>query len=283
MKDKFSNPVNKEKRKLLKTVGAAVAASPLIYMMDSRAQSGGMSPPDSDSGGGSDTGTSTWASGGTASISVDFPPSDPFVSGLGNLCTTTSSYTLGPCYFSPDEYRQDISEGEAGVPMILVLKLVDNDCQPISGADIDIWHCNWAGLYSGDSAGSSDSSSFNSSFCTADDAGALASRWHRGVQTTDSSGMVYFKSCFPGWYAGRTTHIHFKIVRNGVTSLISQFCFDDDLCDEIYLNHGDYTGTAKDTANANDNVFGSDYEDYEFVVEQASDNSMLAYKAIQLS
>ncbi|WP_317932646.1 intradiol ring-cleavage dioxygenase [Halioxenophilus sp. WMMB6] len=216
-------------------------------------------------------------------MTATYPPSDPFVSGLGNLCTATSAYTLGPCYYSPDEYREDISEGQPGVPMALVLKLVDASCNPISGADIEIWFCNYAGLYSGDTSDSADASSFNSGFCTDNDSEALAAKWFRGVQTTDADGNVYFKACFPGWYPSRTTHIHFRIVQDGLELLVSQFCFDDDLSNDIYLNHSDYTGQAKDTSNNSDTVFDANYEQYQFIVERQADNSMLAYKAIQIA
>ena len=71
---------------------------------------------------------------------------------------------------------------------------------------------------------------------------------------------------------------------NGNQQLISQFCFDDDLSNNIYLNHSDYTGVAKDTSNATDTVFDANtFEEYQFEVEQQWDGSMLAYKAIQLS
>ncbi|MDZ7922834.1 MAG: hypothetical protein U5M23_01980 [Marinagarivorans sp.] len=276
-----------KRRKLLKTLGVAVSAAPLLTLAGCGASSTPGSSSSISNGASSSSGASgsnDWAGGGTASLQADFPPiSDPFDSGMGNMCTVTKSYTLGPCYFNPDEYRQDISEGEVGIPMVLVLKLVDVNCQPIAGADIDIWHCDRRGIYSGDSAGSSNARSFNSGFCTGNNNEALASRWFRGVQTTDEDGLVYFKTCFPGWYPSRTSHIHFKVVHNGVQSLVSQFCFDDDLCNKVYLNHSEYTGRAKDTSNAADNVFGSDYEEYEIVTERQADNSMLGYKAIQLS
>ncbi len=167
--------------------------------------------------------------------------------------------------------------------MALVLKLVDADCEPIANADIEVWFVNWEGLYSGDTTGSSDTRSFNAGYCTDNDSGALASRWFRGVQTSDENGLVYFKCCFPGWYPSRTTHIHLKVVRNGREALVSQFCFGDDISNDIYLNHPDYTGTAKDTDNDRDGVFGSEYPEYQFEVERQWDSSMLAYKAIQIA
>ena len=165
----------------------------------------------------------------------------------------------------------------------MVLKLVDVNCDPISGADIEVWFCNREGIYSGDTSETSDASSFNSGFCTGSDNEALNSRWFRGVQTTDENGLVNFKACFPGWYPGRTTHIHFRVIDGGRESLVSQFCFDDDIANDIYVNHDDYTGQEKDTTNAGDNVFDSDFDAYVMEVERQSDNSMVAYKAIQLS
>ena len=33
----------------------------------------------------------------------------------------------------------------------------------------------------------------------------------RGVQFTDSDGRVSFRTIFPGWYAGRATHLHVRV------------------------------------------------------------------------
>lgn len=232
----------------------------------------------------SGTNTTQWASGGTAAMEAVFPPeTDPFATGLGNLCQITEAFTIGPCFFDVDDERDDISEGEPGVPMTLAMKLVDNNCQPIENAQIEVWWCNSEGVYSGDDSDSrGDVSNFNTGFCTGNESDALSARWFRGIKTTDSVGNVYFKACFPGWYRGRTTHIHFRIVVDGTQQLVSQFCFDDDLCNDIYENHSDYTGQEKDTSNSSDNVFNSNYQDYIFEVEEQWDRSMLAYKAIQV-
>lgn len=241
----------------------------------------------SDSDGSVTVNATDWLSGGTAAMEAPFPPeSDPLDIASGNVVCTisgTNRYTIGPCYFDVDDYRDDISEGQPGVPMTLAMKLVDADCDPITDADIEVWWCNWEGIYSGDDSDSTGLvSNFNSGFCTDNDTEAATARWFRGVQRTDSAGNVYFKACFPGWYPSRTTHIHFRVVVDGVERLISQFCFDDDLCNDIYLNHSEYTGIAKDTDNDRDTVFGSEHPDYTFIVDRQFDGSMLAYKAIQL-
>ncbi len=284
------------RRTLIKSVGTAIALIPILGLVacGGSGSSGNDSSEDetdttTDDTTGSDdtiddsTNKTDWASGGTSAMSATFPPSDPFASGLGNLCTVTAAYTLGPCYFAPDDFRDDISEGQEGVPMALVLKLVDANCEPLEGVEIEVWFCNAEGLYSGDTSTSSDASSFNTGFCTDNDTDAVAARWFRGVQTSDADGNVYFKACFPGWYPSRTTRIHFKIVRDGLELLVSQFAFDDDLSNDIYVNHPDYTGQEKDTNNSNDTVFDESFEEYLFEVERQDDNSMVAYKAIQIN
>lgn len=286
------------RRKLIKTLGTVAATSPLIALTacgSNGSSSSTSTTASSDNTGGiisSNTNTNTnvsgssdWLSGGTNAMEADFPPAnDPFDSGLGNLCTLTDNFTVGPCYFDYDNDRDDISEGQPGVPMTLAMKLVDDNCQPIEGAVIEVWWCDAQGIYSGNNAGSTGSvSEFNAGFCTGNDAEALNSRWFRGTKTTDSVGNVYFKACFPGWYPSRTTHIHFRIVVNGNQQLISQFGFDDSLSNDIYLNHSDYTGREKDTSNNSDTVFPADgYEAYLFEVERQWDNSMLVYKAVQI-
>jgi protocatechuate 3,4-dioxygenase beta subunit len=36
----------------------------------------------------------------------------------------------------------------------------------------------------------------------------------RGIQSTDSAGLVAFRTIFPGFYPGRTNHIHFTVRTN---------------------------------------------------------------------
>ncbi|MCP3861793.1 MAG: hypothetical protein GY923_04850 [Aestuariibacter sp.] len=58
----------------------------------------------------------------------------------------TEALTEGPCYFD-SEYRDDISEGQTGLPMMLCLQLVDANCNPLSGYEIEVWHCDVEGIY----------------------------------------------------------------------------------------------------------------------------------------
>lgn len=278
-----------QRRRLLKIIGQALVLAPMAGLS---ACGGGSSSAgtDTESETGSDAGgdgsnTTDWLSGGTAAMEADFPPADdPFASGLGNLCRITEPFTIGPCYFPVDDARDDISEGRAGVPMTLALKVVDASCNPLAGASVEVWWCDSEGLYSGDNSEAGPSvSNFNTGFCTGSDSAALAARWFRGTRSTGADGNVYFKACFPGWYNGRATHIHFRIVVDGTQQLVSQFGFDDEFSAAIHSGHPDYTGQANPTSNASDNVFPfTGYEEYLFETERQWDGSMLVYKAIQI-
>lgn len=172
--------------------------------------------------------------------------------------------------------------------MQLCLQLVDSNCQPLAGHDIDVWHCDAEGIYSGDTTNSADAGSFAGDFCTAGDNEAQQSTWYRGKLTTDSNGRVNFKSCFPGWYRGRTIHIHYYVSNSaGMSSVTSQFCFNDDFAREICTTHELYSSRGEqDTplAGGRDTVFpSSGYEGFLLTTEQNSDGTLLAYHTIQVT
>jgi protocatechuate 3,4-dioxygenase beta subunit len=103
-----------------------------------------------------------------------------------------------------------------------------------------------------------------------------------GIRTADANGRVDFDTCYPGWYRGRTIHIHFTVRVGGTEYLTSQLFFDDALNNEILTTHPVYKSKgAKDTANAADNVITqSAITDYYFQTEQQSDGALLAWKAL---
>ena len=128
-------------------------------------------------------------------MTAAFPEDTIFESGATCDITLTEPLKEGPCYFYSD-YREDISDGLVGLPMQLCLQLTDQNCQPLSGYEVEVWHCDVRGVYSGDTTNSQDSDRFSTSFCTGNDEAALASRWFRGILVTDSAGRVNFQSCF---------------------------------------------------------------------------------------
>jgi protocatechuate 3,4-dioxygenase beta subunit len=96
---------------------------------------------------------------------------------------------------NPTFYRRDGAEGKAGVPLTLALTIVNvkNSCAPIANATVEIWHCDTSGIYSEYGTGTGQT-------------------FLRRLQTTDSSGAVTFTTIYPGWYAGRATHIHVEVL-----------------------------------------------------------------------
>ncbi len=227
-----------------------------------------------------------WLSGGTNLITVDFPDTAIFDTGGTCNVSLTQETTLGPCYFE-DDTGEDMSNGLSGLPMQLCLRLVDNNCQPLEGYTIEVWHCDNEGIYSGDTSESDDGSSFAGDFCTGGDEEAAVSTWYRGKLTTDSDGRVNFKTCFPGWYSGRTIHIHFAVSEDGgsTRNVISQFCFTDEFAKEICTTHELYSsrGEQDTTFAGGDNVFpSSGYEAFLMTTAQNPDGSLLAYHTIQI-
>ena len=138
-------------------------------------------------------------------------------------CTLTATETDGPyplyaILTNSILAREDITEGKTGVPLTLTITLEDlsNGCTPISGAGIYIWHCDKDGIYSG--------------YATSTNAGSTSTTFLRGVQVTDSNGQVTFTTIYPGWYAGRITHIHAQVYLNdslvsGTAVATTQFAF----------------------------------------------------------
>lgn len=162
-----------------------------------------------------------------------------------DVCVMTPSSTEGPYYFDPKLVRSDITEGRPGVPVTLRLQMVDQACKPLAGARMDIWHCDALGLYS-NYAGQGDDQAHPVS--------TKGATYLRGTQMADERGIVDFKSIYPGWYPGRTPHIHFKAFIDARSVLTGQFFFPDQVSDLVYKTKPPYAGRklARDTSNTRD-------------------------------
>lgn len=159
-----------------------------------------------------------------------------------NVCFIAPEVTEGPYYFDPALVRRDITEGKPGTPLEIALQVVDSHCAPIGGARVDIWHCDAEGNYSG----------------YAQNAGGdtRGETFLRGTLTTGADGVARFTTIYPGWYKGRTTHIHYKVFLDERTVLTSQIFFPDALSQYLYQNVSPYNTrpSARDTVNANDGI-----------------------------
>lgn len=182
------------------------------------------------------------------------PVSTPSAAGV---CHMTPRMVEGPFYFDPALVRADITEGRPGVPLRVVLQITDGaTCRPIPGARVDLWHCDATGQYSGYD-GQGDDRSISTK----------GEKFLRGTQTTDASGEVRFQTIYPGWYRGRTTHIHFKVLLDEKAMLTGQMYFPDALSEYIFTNIAPYTERTdkRDTLNSTDWIAGADGDHITFV------------------
>ncbi|PWB93351.1 intradiol ring-cleavage dioxygenase [Methylosinus sporium] len=156
----------------------------------------------------------------------------------------TAAAVEGPFYLDLDLRRFDIAEGLPGVPLDIVFVVHDETGAAFAGARVDVWHCDAQGRYSG-FPGQGEDRRLDLSGKT----------FLRGTQIAGTDGRVRFSSLYPGWYPGRTTHIHFKIIDGAVTRLTSQFFLPDALSEFLYANVGDYArGRLRDTLNSTDGI-----------------------------
>ncbi|WP_329336930.1 intradiol ring-cleavage dioxygenase [Streptomyces sp. NBC_00663] len=170
----------------------------------------------------------------------------------------TSETTEGPYYIDADKIRRDVTEDKEGIPLLLALKVIDNEtCRPIRNAAVDIWHCDAVGVYSGyegmgNGGGGGGPAPTETPTGTPTDVPTGPppggggghqeptddTRYLRGTWRTDKHGHVTFRTVFPGWYRGRTVHIHVKVHVNGEwtdagyeggnTCHTGQFFFDEE-------------------------------------------------------
>ena len=162
----------------------------------------------------------------------------------GKLCVLTPEAEEGPFYFDPKLVRADITEGKPGAPLKLALQVVEaKDCAAIKDARVDIWHADGLGAYSG--------------FARQATGSTKGQTFLRGTQFTDGDGQASFATIYPGWYPGRTPHIHFKIFLEGGKVLTGQLYFPDPITDRVYAELPPYRERRgeRDTLNTSDGIF----------------------------
>lgn len=171
-------------------------------------------------------------------------------------CTASPTETAGPFpTITPSSLvRSDIRLDRTGVAFTIKITITNknNSCAALSGAIVDIWHCDKDGNYSEYGGTGMQSTNYTSV------------HFLRGRQTTDSNGLVTFTSIFPGWYSGRATHIHVHVYNaSGTSLLITQISFPEASDSAVVtVNASTANGYTKGmtgyTYNASDNVFSDD-------------------------
>jgi protocatechuate 3,4-dioxygenase beta subunit len=109
---------------------------------------------------------------------------------------------------------------------------------------VDIWHCDALGVYS-----DVQDPGFNTT----------GQKFLRGYQVTDAHGEARFVTVYPGWYAGRTVHIHFKIrtvpLAQRRFEFTSQLYFDDVLTDRVHADPPYAVNGPRTVRNQHDGIF----------------------------
>jgi protocatechuate 3,4-dioxygenase beta subunit len=185
--------------------------------------------------GGIALGAATAVRGAHASRSAAFAQS---------TCVLTPEQMEGPYYLDLARVREDITEGKPGVPLRLAVRIVEASasCAPIGAAVVDVWHCDALGIYSG-----YEGAAVAPTHVTP----VNAETFLRGTQVTASDGRLHFRTIYPGWYTGRTTHVHVKI-RLGTNVATTQLYFPEDVTSAVY-RRAPYSGHPnRDTSNEAD-------------------------------
>jgi protocatechuate 3,4-dioxygenase beta subunit len=153
-------------------------------------------------------------------------------------CILTPEQTEGPYYIAGEKFRRNITDGHPGAPMQLRTFVVDaTTCRPLKNAAVDVWHADAAGVYSGFGSGAS-----NRTFM-------------RGIQRTNAEGLAQFRTVYPGWYQGRTVHIHVKVHVGGNVVHTGQLYFPDSLTDAVYRQSPYSSRPNRTMRNAGDMIF----------------------------
>ncbi|MGH9936851.1 MAG: hypothetical protein ACREAM_11435 [Blastocatellia bacterium] len=173
------------------------------------------------------------------------------------VCVVRPALTEGPYFVDERLNRSDIRSDpsnntvKAGAPLRLrinVSRVSGGACSPLAGALVDIWHCDALGAYSDIANGAGQPNTSGQKFL-------------RGYQVTDSDGTVEFTTIYPGYYTGRTVHIHFKIrLFDGATrtfEFTSQLFFDDALTDQVFTQAPYNTRNARGARNGNDGIYNN--------------------------
>lgn len=185
---------------------------------------------------------------GIVDYSIDTPEATVF--SANTSCILTPEVTDGPYYVTGEMVRKNVTEGQAGVPLYLEVQYIDiTTCEPVPEVYVDIWNANATGVYSGIVA-TGNEDSWDTTFL-------------RGIQATDSDGVVSFETIFPGHYADRAIHTHLLshtnvtvlangTIQGGEVSHIGQLFWNTQLRDAVEATYPYNTNTQAVTTNEED-------------------------------
>ncbi len=192
--------------------------------------------------------TATTAAATAAATATALPATAAEAVAAG-MCIVRPELAEGPYFvdemLNRSDIRADPADGSVkdGLPLAITFRvaaLSGTACAALRGAQVDIWHCDAAGVYSGvnDPGGST-----------------VGQAFLRGYQMTDANGAAQFTTIYPGWYAGRAVHIHFKIRTAAGLAFTSQLFFDDDVSRQVYTQAPYAARGEQNTPNARDGIY----------------------------
>ncbi|KAK0219143.1 aromatic compound dioxygenase [Armillaria fumosa] len=209
--------------------------------------------------------------------SLTVTAANPHYTELQNTtCVTAPEVTEGPYYINNELVRQDLTEDQSGIQLVLDIGVLDTTtCEPLSNAFVEIWAANATGFYGsyGSTSGGPPVERRQGPGSPVGGAGggsqvmARNETFLRGGLATDDAGITELITIYPGYYTGRTAHIHTMVHLNWESSengtLIShagslvhigQFFFDEDWNDQIYAIDPYTTTTQNRTYNEQDSI-----------------------------
>jgi protocatechuate 3,4-dioxygenase beta subunit len=197
-----------------------------------------------------------------------------------DVCRLIPEQEEGPYYVAGELVRTNIAESKPGVPLSLRILVLDaRSCKPLSNAAVDVWHCDALGLYAGFTKqnpmgpGGPPFGGPGGPPPPSEEMGPPPQNhptdqltFLRGVQLSGADGAVSFQTVFPGFYMGRTNHIHFKVrigghvagtsYEAGHTSHTGQIFFPEQVATEL-MRHEPYSlHRIHRTTQDEDHVFG---------------------------
>lgn len=185
---------------------------------------------------------------------------EPITRELAELLTSTSvvcrqwaEQLEGPYRRGTQPLRRDLVEGCEGVPLRLGLRVVRSDGSALTDGEVEVWHCDALGRYSGYPPPDDDVPPVGEA--TAPRTQYLPDQtFLRGRQPTDRDGVVEFSTIYPGWYPGRTVHVHVMAHAAG-RNYTSQLYFPEAITDAVFTRAPYRDRPDRDTMNATDEIF----------------------------
>ncbi|KAL0576970.1 hypothetical protein V5O48_005012 [Marasmius crinis-equi] len=215
-------------------------------------------------------------------------------------CILAPEVTEGPYYINNELVRQDLRETQDGISLVLDIGVMDvTTCTPMDDVFVEIWAANATGVYAGyaatlsgggptgtsDDPGDASGPSAMPSGTSAGGGGGMGGgmqssplerneTFGRGGFPTGSGGVVELTTIYPGFYEGRTAHIHTMIHMNYSTSAngtivshagnilhIGQFFTEESWNDKVFAIEPYASNTNTRTYNDEDSILAQENAD----------------------